>query len=371
MKKLCFISILMLYGHQALADNYQMIIDAGSTGSRLHLFQYKKKPALPIINDIFSVSNKIPLSSFADYPEHAGASLAPLFYEAENQLKNNNIPLDKVKVNILATSGMRMISMNKQDKIYKNISDFLKLNYDFRIGKIETITGKRESLYAWLDVNYLAKTFQNHTRSFGAIDMGGGSTQIAFETKDRSKPEDLITFKLNGQSYTVFAKSFSRLGLDQARSQMYLFSHYESCYPTGYDIGKSLGDWNFAQCAAIYKQVINLNHVAEQMIPTVGQNFYAFSGAYYTYHFFDKNTPKTTLDNRIQSICTKPWRELNIDFPQVENKHLAMYCSNAAYINDLFYNTYQLQENQLNFAHRINHHDIDWTLGALLYSLTR
>ena len=53
------------------------------------------------------------------------------------------------------------------------------------------ISGEEEALYAWIAVNSFMKTFStkgiirerfgDHTRTHGAIDLGGASIQIAFE----------------------------------------------------------------------------------------------------------------------------------------------------------------------------------------------
>lgn len=367
MRKIFLSTLLAMSCTHAFAENYKIIVDAGSTGCRLHLFQYEAIKGVPVIKDIFSESNKIPLSSFANHPENVRSSLETLLNNALNKIANPS----EVKVEILATGGMRSLPQDKQAEIYQSIRTFLQKNYVVQIGKIETITGQMEGLYAWLDVNYLAKTFEYSTPSVGTIDMGGASTQIAFETQDVSKPEDLITIKIHDQTYTVFSKSFLGLGQDQARGQMNQLSAFETCYPKGYAVHQSTGIWDLTQCASLYAQVINHHQVAEQIVSTNNQHFYAFSGAYYTYHFLDADKPpdQISFEKRIQNVCTQSWEDLKKNYPDVSAEYLSSYCANAAYMNELFYRVYQLRERQLSVVSKVNDQGIDWTLGVVLYEM--
>lgn len=365
-------TLLTVTSTQVFAENYQIMVDAGSTGSKLHLFQYETTQDTPIIKDVFYENNKIPLSSFEKNPENAGTSLEKIFNDVEAQLKNKGINPAEVQINLLGTAGMRLLPEDKQAAIYKNVENFLKQHYSFPIGNIQTLSGKMEGLYAWLDVNYLANTFQSHAPSIGTLEMGGASMQIAFETSNTSKPEALTTVKVAGQAYTVFSKSFLGLGQDQARGQMNLLPAFESCYPLGYETGQSKGAWDFSQCASLYNQVIHAHQVKEQMIPTMDQPFYAFAGAYYTYQFFDadKTPDQANLEKRIRAICSKPWEDLKKDYPNVDDQYLSSYCAHAAYVNDLFYDALQIQGKQLNVVNQVNQQNIDWALGAVLYSLS-
>jgi Golgi nucleoside diphosphatase len=372
MKKFFLITFIFLnIFSEVFAENYQIIVDAGSSGCKLHLFHYETTQAMPFIKEIFYEKNYIPLSSFDKNPKNAGLSLEKLFNDVQDELKNKKIDPHKVEVHILATAGMRLIPEDKQLAIYENLKNFLQDHYSFQIGKIQTITGKMEGLYAWLDINYLANTFQNHTRSFGIIDMGGASTQIAFETLDEKSTNDFSTLKINGEIYSVFSKSFLGLGENQARLQMNKLPNSASCYPIGYKVGQTNGAWDFTECKGEFSEVIDAHNVVPQMISTIHQTFYAFSGAYYTYQFFqtDKVKDEVSLEKRIQTVCTKSWDELKKEHPNVEDQYLSSYCANAVYMDDLFYKSYQIKVDQLNVVNQINNQNLDWTLGAMLYEL--
>ncbi len=64
----------VLFASLGFTDNlhYQIMMDAGSTGTRLHIFKVDKSTPVPTINKVFSESVKPGLSAYADKPEEAG-----------------------------------------------------------------------------------------------------------------------------------------------------------------------------------------------------------------------------------------------------------------------------------------------------------
>jgi hypothetical protein len=358
----------------AFAENnhYMMIVDAGSSGSRLHIFKYDGPASLPSITDVFSENVKPGLSSYANHPENAGASLKSILDDATDFMQKNGGDIKTTPINILATAGMRLLPAEKQQAIYANITNYLKTNYQFTVGNVETISGKMEGLYGWLDVNYLLDTFRLPRLSVGAIDMGGASTEIAFATDDRSHPDDEISLNINHQHYTVFSKSFLGLGQDLALLSMLADPGAGVCFPQHYVYNQRIpGNFRMSYCGAVYDNVIQNNEVIEQMISTQHQAFVAFSGIYYTYHFFnaDQKTDQATLESKIQTVCNKPWEQLQKDYPDVPEKYLATYCANGVYEDQLLNNVYKLDSSRLFVTNQLNQKDIDWTLGAALYQL--
>lgn len=365
MKKYYFaLGLLVATNVFAAESQYEIIIDAGSTNSRLHLFSYQLDSSVPEITDQLYKKNSLPLSSFKDHPNDAGASLKPILDDAVHYVKDHNIN-QALSINVYGTAGMRLLDLSTQQAIYANVKDYINSHYanTFTIRTVKTITGTEEALFDWLDVNYVAKHFQELTPTVGAIDMGGASTQIAFATDNRDKPDDLIQLNINSHVYSVFVKSFLGLGEDQARGTINTYATASACYPTGYT--PMHGQFNSAICANNYADLIQHNQVSSQMIPLPhDQTFIAFSGAYYTYQFFgiDNAPNKMNLQSGIAKECYKSWDQLQHEHPS--DNYLINDCADASYLLELFYNTYQLQDNQLRIQQ-----NIDWSLGALLYQL--
>lgn len=370
------IAVIIVFANTAsLASTpqYAIIIDAGSTGSRLHLFQYETTDKLPIIEDLFSEEVKPGISSFAN-PADAAVSLNKLFDDAQIQLNAKQINPNIVSVHVLATAGMRLLPADKANDIYQAIRVSLQEHYTFTIGDVATVPEKMEGVYGWLDVNYLANNFNSETdTTVGIIDMGGASTEIAFSTRDTSRSDAVTNMTINGVSYQVFSKNFLGLGQDQSRAAMNANETAAACYPTNYALvtGGS-GSFNIATCSILYADLIKQHQVAEQILPiTQQQHFVAYSGAYHDYHFLDadSNPLQTNVEQRIQSICTQSWEQLKTNYTSIQEKYLANYCANSVYVTSLLFGTYQLQDGQLEVKNKINDKSIDWTLGALLWKL--
>ena len=371
-------TFIFLFGLSTYASNsqYAVLIDAGSSGSRAHVFEYLTslpKPPIPIINDIYNKNTSPGLSSFANNPSAAGASLKPILDEAARYLSSKHVDLSQVKVSVLATAGMRLLPENQQEAIYSNVRNYIRHNYAFILNNenVRTISGTQEGLYGWLDVNYLSNNFTHPDSTVGSIDMGGASTQIAFATSDTSQPENEIDLTINNTRYHVFSKSFLGLGQNQALSAMTSNPNSSYCYPDGYSYNAQSGAFNFSGCSDIYRGLIQDHHVEHELIPTVGQKFIAYTGIFYNYDFFNVLQSPTDLElqSHINAVCTQTWTDLQSTYPEIPGKFLSSFCANGVYFYDLLYNTYHLEGSQLSVTSEINKTGIDWTLGALLYDL--
>lgn len=381
MKKTIFRISLSLLGYIFLSTSfaaaqpqYSLIIDAGSRGSRVHLFEYTKDEALPNIHELFSAKTTPGLSSFANNPTQAGESLKPLLDGAIAELAKRNIDTKTVRLDVLATAGMRLLPTATQKLIFDNVKTFT-ASYDFRLNRAETITGKEEGLFGWLDVNYLAGHFYDPTRddTVGSIDMGGASTEIAFSTTTAADPKDTAKLSVGGKSYTVFSKSFLGLGQDTSREEINKNPATAiACYPIDFPLDPShAGAFNLANCTTNYANLITANNVAKSIPALHPQTFIAYSGAYYTYHFFDADMApsKNNLLTKVQTACSDTWEQLKAKHPNDDEKYVQGYCASAVYMSALFYDAYKIQDSQFVVMKNINSHEIDWTLGALLFEL--
>lgn len=103
------------------------------------------------------------------------------------------IPENKRKetpVFIQGTAGLRLIPEDKRTKILHEICNGITKHTDFLLEdcdyQVQVIDGETEGLYGWLSLNYLLGKFNeyevnaNSHFTFGFMDMGGASTQIAF-----------------------------------------------------------------------------------------------------------------------------------------------------------------------------------------------
>ena len=356
----------------ASPSHYALIVDAGSTGSRLHLFEYHQGKNLPEIRELFTESIKPGLSSFENTPQEAGLSLKLLIEHADEALKKLELDPQKIPLSILGTAGMRLLAAEKQAAIYKELETYLQKNQNHPLLALKTISGKMEGLYGWLALNYLLKRFEGpQDVTLGSIDMGGASTQIVFSTQDRAKAEDEVELSLAGKNYTVFSKSFLGLGLLEAFRSISQNPQAASCYPTAYTLDDKSGQFSKATCSALYQELIDDHQVTVQLPKHDKTAFIAYAGVYYVEHFFgvDKTPSKLLLEQNIETICNKNWEEFKKDHAALAETQLEKYCANGVYLSKLLYDNYQLHEDLLQVNKQVAGQDLEWALGALLYDL--
>jgi Golgi nucleoside diphosphatase len=114
---------------------------------------------------------------------------------------------------LFATAGMRLLQKDEQRSIIDKVcAEFKDSDFLFKSckGQVRVISGEEEGIFGWLAVNYMTKSFTGEpvstknsierSSTFGFLDMGGASAQLAFEP-DREVQEkhlnDLTSVVLN------------------------------------------------------------------------------------------------------------------------------------------------------------------------------
>ncbi|EAQ90613.1 hypothetical protein CHGG_02548 [Chaetomium globosum CBS 148.51] len=224
---------------------YVSMIDAGSTGSRIHVYKFNNCGATPELEGevLFKMTEKIEgkssgLGAYKDDPEAAAGSLEPLLDAALKVIP------DKLKgcspIAVKATAGLRVIGTEKSTKILEAVRHRLETKYPFPVvsqqeGGVSMMDGADEGVYAWVTVNYLLGKIGGPDRSETAavFDLGGGSTQIVFQPtfeglSSGGMPEKLAEgdhkYDLNfgGQKFSLYQHSHLGYGLMAAREAIHL-----------------------------------------------------------------------------------------------------------------------------------------------------
>ncbi|XP_015061513.1 apyrase 2-like [Solanum pennellii] len=212
---------------------YAVIFDAGSSGSRVHVFCFDENLDLvPIGNELeLFVQKKPGLSSFASDPVAAADSLLPLLKDAENVVPRNLRSNTPVRVG--ATAGLRQLEGDASDRILQAVRDFLKSKSSFK-AKADAVTvldGNQEGAYQWVTINYLlGKLGKKYSDTVGVVDLGGGSVQMAYAISESdaqkapkvSDGEDTYVQEmfLKGTKYYLYVHSYLHYGLLAARAEI-------------------------------------------------------------------------------------------------------------------------------------------------------
>ncbi|CAN6484576.1 unnamed protein product [Victoria cruziana] len=164
---------------------YGIVIDGGSTGTRIHLFEHRNDGKVPVLESIskenFATMRTHPgLSSFEEEPDGAGRSILGLLKFAKER-----IPKDQwaeTEVRLMATAGLRRLELKSQERILDACRKVLAISgFKFKNEWASVITGADEGIYAWVAANYALGTLGGDPyETTGIIELGGASAQVYY-----------------------------------------------------------------------------------------------------------------------------------------------------------------------------------------------
>ncbi|XP_045666848.1 ectonucleoside triphosphate diphosphohydrolase 6 isoform X6 [Ursus americanus] len=207
-------------GHEVF---YGIMFDAGSTGTRVHIFQFARQPGeTPTLTHETFKALKPGLSAYADDVEKSTSGIQELLDVAKQ-----DIPFDFWKATPLvlkATAGLRLLPGEKAQKLLQKVKEVFKAS-PFLVGDdcVSIMNGTDEGVSAWITVNFLTGSLKTPGRSsVGMLDLGGGSTQITFlpgveDTLQTSPPGYLTSLQMFNRTYKLYSYSYLGLGLMSAR----------------------------------------------------------------------------------------------------------------------------------------------------------
>lgn len=118
------------------------MIDAGSSGSRVHVYRFKVCNDPVLENEVFHMLSP-GLSSFEDDAEGAAQSLGKLMEIAVKSVPKESQACTPIAVK--ATAGLRMLAGQQSKNILEAIRKYLD-TYPFPIANIEIMEGKDEGM---------------------------------------------------------------------------------------------------------------------------------------------------------------------------------------------------------------------------------
>ncbi|XP_065504397.1 ectonucleoside triphosphate diphosphohydrolase 8 [Caloenas nicobarica] len=409
------------------STKYGLVFDAGSTHTALYIYQWPgdKENGTGIVSQVEACAVSGPgISSYADDPAGAGASLKPCLDKAMKI-----VPAEQQRETptyLGATAGMRLLreqNSTKAEQVFAEIAKAVgEYPVDFRGARI--LTGNEEGSFGWITVNYLLETLvkfsfaekwehPQDTEVLGALDLGGASTQITFQPGVTIEDKNTsVSFRLYGTNYSLYTHSYLCYGQTQALKMLLAALHQGNlssqhishpCYPNGYqenittaDLYNSpcvrapntsspaqvltvTGTGDPAACSIAVRKLFNFNISCGAnrtcgfngvYQPPVRGQFFAFAGFYYTFQFLNLTSQQSLNDvnSTVQTFCKTSWTELVETFPQHKG-NLHTYCSVAIYILTLLLDGYKFDEhtwNSIQFRQQAANTDIGWTLGFML-----
>ena len=379
---------------------YGCVIDAGSSGSRIYvyrwparkfdtlppsvtqvereaLFSEKKSPGisdqvkgLPLLNDLISLAK-------AAIPEDAD--------------------LKRIPVYLGATAGMRILDPTLEAEIMTKVRAVLHSSgFLFHDDWARTISGEEEGSFGWLVANYLMNKNEMPEvdgKTYGALDLGGASTQISFKPKG-SVLANQFPLTIDETEYLLYTHSFLYYGVDQAAIQFdtkHLSTTMKNpCYPTGYTnsktnvSGSSSWDDCLSQVAALFdttQPCFNSDGKPERCSfngvyqPPMGdKKFIAMSAFVYAWQYLglsigSKTDDLVKLSARAKTVCDLTYTQQLQNMPAgTRNSSVGVLCFNAAYSYQLLHKGYGMPTSNtpIEIYDKIGGTQVQWAFGMMI-----
>jgi Golgi nucleoside diphosphatase len=234
-----------------------IMIDAGSTGSRLHLYEWEprvlssnrevleavsgRKLSFPTSTSRWTDRLQPGIATFAsltddEIEESVKEYLSPLLDFAKTVLREKEGNFESYPIFFRATAGMRTLERADRSRVLGAIrsifSDRSFCPFYFEDEYARVLSGEEEAVFGWAGINFAmgnlledsvgAGTVVNPKRTYGALDMGGASTQISFYEPNEDIMSDLFKLQVGqGKHWNLYAHSFLYFGINEARNRFH------------------------------------------------------------------------------------------------------------------------------------------------------
>lgn len=319
------------------------------------------------------------VSTFGENPTAVGPDhLEDLVHHALSVIPEDQI--EDTPIFLMATAGMRLLPKVQQSALTHEICSYLRENTEFSLPDcdlhIQVIPGETEGLYGWIATNYLLGGFDRPTENdhgkghntYGFLDMGGASAQIAFApnaTEAAKHANDLKLLRmrtLDGErsEYKVFTASWLGFGVNKAREAYVknLIDMYDpdvreipdSCLPKGLRVTPAgepveaahsdgltlLGTGDFTSCLRHTYPLLGKDAPCEdapcllngQHVPAIDFNVNHFVGVaeywHTTHGIFDEGDSAydlKTYQRKVEEFCTEDWDTIVSTKIEARKKH--------------------------------------------------
>ncbi|OLL24167.1 putative guanosine-diphosphatase [Neolecta irregularis DAH-3] len=398
---------------------YVLIVDAGSSGSRIHIYKFNHCKESPELESEIFDSTTPGLSSYAKDPEAAAKSLDELLDVAAK-----NVPEELhacTPIAVKATAGLRLLGDKESQAIIDAVQCRLEKSCPFALVKdngVEVLDGKSEGVYGWITVNYLRDSLAVNASDITAatFDLGGASTQIVFQPQNGMVVADVAEkylLTINGRNFELYQHSYLGYGLNEARKAIFhqtiqdatamdetidvheLETITSPCIPPGQNqsvrlqVDGNTKEYHFVgkekpcahECREITDEILHKNMICAVAPcafdgiyqPSFQESFpkgdlYLFSAFYYRTKQLHLPAPFATgiLHQFEENICAADYSQYPPELAKELSKD-SQYCLDLNYISSLLERGYGIPKSRKVYAtQELKGIELGWTLGAAL-----
>ncbi|KAJ0988170.1 hypothetical protein J5N97_006526 [Dioscorea zingiberensis] len=431
------------------SSRYHVILDCGSTSTRVYVYEWSvDRNALH--GNLPIVLRSIPEGKLGKSTAQSGRAyqrmetepgfhkliynetglrgvIKPLLNWAEKQIPKH--AHRSTPIFLYATAGVRKLPGSDSDWLLRKAWSILKKSsFLCQRDWVKIISGMEEAYYGWIALNYRTGMLGSPPTkgTFGALDLGGSSLQVTFETEKPISHESGINLSIGTMNHHLSAYSLSGYGLNDAfeKSVVHLLKQLSGtsafgfnngkielshpCLQTGYReqyscsqcaavsqegspliggraVGKEqsgttielIGAPQWEECSALAKIAVNLSEwsninpgidcelkpcALSDSLPRPHGMFYAMSGFFVVFRFFNLSSEATLND-----VLRLGQRFCEMPWEAAKNSvvpqpFIQQYCFRAPYIVSLLKDGLHISDNQV----VIGSGSITWTLGVAL-----
>ena len=407
-----------------------IIIDAGSTGTRCHVFRVAATSSVTTTTygKDASVTPKLilPTKSFKTTPGLSARALDPSGIDAALRpllnFARESVPMENWKetqIHLMATAGLRHIEQHLSESIIDACRETLRES-PFSFEKDEwasVLPGTKEASYGWTAVNYAFNALspeKTPKETYGVLELGGASMQVTYAVphataKNVVQKKHKETVRVGNSVKHLYASSLLGLGHEAARAEYHamLRREYETsgekpnnpCTNRGWTpqttvqhgealavgAGPSKPTGNFTACYAMTKKLLGLAEntkdcprtpcgMRKEHLPPFDGKFLATENFHYTAEFFKLGTTTTIRDFQRagEKLCAESWgdvvkKRFRKDQKKWEEIDLSKYCFSAAFIVAMLKDGMLLPEDlKFTVGNNVGRYNVDWAMGAAI-----
>ncbi|POO00336.1 Nucleoside phosphatase [Trema orientale] len=400
--------------------SYAVIFDAGSSGSRVHVFNFDGKLDLVPIGDDLELFLQIKpgLSAHADNPRAAAESLIDLLDKAQKAVPKKLRSSTPVRVG--ATAGLRSLPGDTSERILQEVRNLLRERSAFKIesNAVSVIDGTQEGSYQWVTINFLLGNLgKEYANTVGVVDLGGGSVQIAYAISETAaakapKPtegEDTYVKEmyLKGRKYYLYVHSYLRFGLLAARAELLKVSGDSGnpCILVGYDGSYKYGGQTYKAsdsssgssvdgCRTITNKALRIRDTCTHMKCTFGGVWNGGGGdgqrhLFVASFFFDRaaeagivnpNQPiakvrPADFEDAAKQACQTKLKDAKSVYPRVDESNLPYICMDLVYQFTLLVDGFGLEPwQEITLVKQVKYQnnlvEAAWPLGSAIEAIS-
>ncbi|CAI9766063.1 unnamed protein product [Fraxinus pennsylvanica] len=403
----------VLLGHDT--EKYAVIFDAGSTGSRVHVFRFDENLNLLPIGDGFELyaSTNPGLSSYAADPQAAAKSLKPLLEKAEDVVPTE-LQHD-TPARLGATAGLRLLQGDAADRILEAVRNLLKneSTLKYKDDWVSILDGTQEGTYMWVTLNFVLDTLgKNYSETICTIDLGGGSVQMAYTIPDENAEKapttstnetyvEQKTFK--GTNYNLYVHSYLDYGGKAGRAEIFKTSRNSTnpCILEGYDGTYTYGGVvykasapptgsNMKRCRVLARKALKVKAPCKYEKCTFNgiwnggggdgqKNMYISSSFYWTAReagILESDAVGGIIrpqhyKEAAKVVCATKFEDIKSKFPNVEDDDIPYLCMDLVYQYTLLVDGFDVPPQKLvTVVNKVNYKnselDAAWPLGCAI-----